>query len=67
MPNVRPLHATESAPLPAPYLEQERARAALFALRDLLEAVPPAAGIDPGGLGALLGLLGESLPDMDGA
>lgn len=49
-----------------PAVDQERARAGLYALRDMLEAAPPAVSpCDPAGLGALLGMVAESLPVIE--
>jgi hypothetical protein len=67
MANIHPMRRDETLLCESALgLDQERARAALYALRDLLEAVPaPIGACDPAGLGALLGLLAKSLPDMD--
>ena len=48
-----------------PAVEQERARVGLYALRDMLEAAPPAVSpCDPAGLGALLGMVADALPEL---
>lgn len=67
MPNVHLLR-NDRRPFIAcpPAHDQERARAALYALRDLLEAVPaPVATCEPAGLGAILGMVADSLPVLD--
>ncbi|WP_225205071.1 hypothetical protein [Novosphingobium huizhouense] len=63
MDNISHLNLREPMFAPcAPHVEQERARSALFTLRDLLEAAPPAVAFDPEGLGALIGMVGDMLP-----
>lgn len=64
MDNITQLHAAEPMFTPRdPEGDYERARMALVALRDLLEAVPSVNAIDPPSLGAMLGLIAESLPE----
>lgn len=64
MEQVTPLFAAREpmfAPLDAA-AEQERARSALHGLRDLLEAASPIISFDPHSIGALVGLVADSLP-----
>ena len=64
MDNITQLHPAEPMfPPRDPEADYERARMALIGLRDLLEAVPCTTAIDPPSLGAMIGLIAETLPE----